>query len=174
MSFGLFFKACWAFLRALPWQVYAAAGALLLLLAIHHHGVASGRAEVQGRFDAHLSADRGAEAVAKQRAQLREEQDRAAFAVIGATYQEGLINADAKGNAVAAGVRSGAIRLRPQWTCPAGDRAEAAGPASGPDERAELRAADSGRLVRIGAQADAQVKGLQELLKAERARPIER
>lgn len=168
----LFLKSCWAFLRAVPWQVYAALLVLVLLLGIHHAGVVSGRHEVQAKFDTHLSADRAAEAVAKQRARLKEQQDRDAFAVIGATFDQEKTNATAKGNAVAAGVRSGAIRLRPQWTCPAGDRAEVAGPATVADADAALRAASVGRIIAIGAEADAQVTGLQELLKAERARPV--
>lgn len=173
-AIGLFAKVVWDFLSDLPWQLYAALAAMLLLLAIHHQGVVTGREEVQRKFDTHLSDDRGAEALAKQRARLREEQDRAAFAVIGDTYTQETSHAVAKGSAVAAAVRGGELRLRPQWRCPAGDRAEAARPAAVADAQAELRAADSGALVRIGAEADAQVTGLQALLVAERAKPIAR
>jgi hypothetical protein len=167
-------KAAWAFLRGLPWQLYAAIGVVLMLLAIHHAGVVSGRHEVQAKFDAHLSADRGAEAVAKQRKALREEQDRAAFAVIGSTFEEDKTHAREKGNAVAAGVRSGALRLRPQWTCPARDLPGPAAGAQAADANAELRAASAGRIIAIGAEADAQVKGLQAALEVERAKPIAR
>jgi hypothetical protein len=162
----------WPWLKSIPLWVWLLLAAALGVYAFGQWMQASGRAEVQAKFDAHLSADRGAEAVAKQRARAEEERQRLAFTSIGAQHQEDLKDAIAKERAVADGLRRGALRLRKQWTCPAGDLPEAAGSAEGADALADLRAADSGRLVRIGAEADAQVKGLQAVLDAERAKPI--
>jgi len=166
-------SVAWLFLKRIPWQLWAVLAVVLMLWGLYAAGVHAGRAEVQVKFDKHLSADRGAEAIAKQRAKLKEEQDRAAFAVIGATFDQEKTHAAEKGNAVAAGIRTGAVRLRPQWTCPASDRAEVAGAAQVVDENADLRAASAGRIIAIGAEADAQVTGLQEPLRAERERPIQ-
>lgn len=174
MTLPLWLKAIGAFLRGLPWQVYAGLAVLALLWGIHAHGVHAGRAEVQAKLDAHLSADRGAEAVAKQRARLEEQRQRLAFAAIGAQHQEDLKDAIAKERTVADGLRRGALRLRPHWTCPAGDLPGAAGRAGPADAGADLRAAAAGRIVRIGAEADATVKALQAVLAAERAKPIAR
>lgn len=161
-----------AFLRAIPWQVWAAALLALALWGLYTAGVHNGRAEVQAKFTAHLSADRGAEAVARQRARLKEEHDRAAFAQVASNYLEAKDEARRKGDALAAAVRAGRVRLRKEWSCPSGDLSGAAAGAQAADGNADLRAASAGRIVRIGAEADAQVKGLQELLKAERERPI--
>jgi hypothetical protein len=70
-----------------------------------------------------------------------------------------------------ADLRAGNLRLRKQWTCdsgPAGNgpAAGALGPAD--DAAADLREADSGSLVRIGANADTLVRWLQREVLATR------
>lgn len=165
------FKLLLGRVPAWVWLLLASAVALLAFGEYREH---QGRAAVQAKFDAHLSADRGAEAVAKQRARLEEIRLGLIFDAIGATHDQEMRDAIAKERATAADVLSGALRLRQHWACKARDLPGAAGSAEVADEGAELRAAAAGRIVRIGAEADAQVKGLQELLKAERARPIAR
>jgi len=79
-------------------------------------------------------------------------------------------DAIAKGEAVIAGLRGDVVRLRSHWRgCQSA--VSAPGPPSGErDEAAELRATDSGALVRIGAEADAQVKACQRAIEANAAR----
>ncbi len=88
-----------------------------------------------------------------------------------AEYQRGLKDGQDKSTAVAAGVRDGSLKLRKQWDCaPSGMpdyRASAAGPDT--DDAAELRATDSGDLVRVGSDADTTVARLQAELIATRA-----
>lgn len=74
----------------------------------------------------------------------------------------------AKADAVAADVRAGTLRLRDHWACPARNVPGAAPAAPGRDEGAELRAADSGRLVQIGAEADAALRACQAVIRADR------
>lgn len=160
-----------ALLKRIPWQVWAV---LLLTGAVWAYGEwkeAEGRAEVQRKFDAHLSADRGAEAVAKQRARIKEAQDRELFAEAGKNFLEAKDEARRLAGELAAAVLAGDVRLQKHWRCEAGDRAEVAGPAEVADGDAALRAASAGRIIGIGREADAQVKGLQELLRIEREKP---
>lgn len=163
----------WAFLKRIPWQVWAGLLVLALLVGIHHAGVVSGRAQVRAKFDKHLSADRAAEAIAKQRAKLKEDHDREAFAAIARTFEKDKADAVAKERAVADGLRRGALRLRKQWRCEASDSASTpAGPEAADGDTA-LRERDTGRLVGIGARADAWIKALQAVLQAEREKPIQ-
>lgn len=90
------------------------------------------------------------------------EQDNAyQLAQVGQQYERDKNDAVAKERAVTAAVRAGAERLRKHWTCPEAQPGAAPGE---PDAAADLRAADSGRLVRIGSEADAQIRGLQAVI----------
>lgn len=151
-----------AFLIAALWFAWQA----------HANGALADR--IKADFDKHMSADREAERAAIQAAKDKESADREHFAQVEAQYEKDKNDAVAKERAVADGLRRGALRLRKEWRCPADDRAEAAAVAGQPDEGAGLRAALAGAVVRVGADADAHVRGLQELLKAERAKPIAR
>jgi uncharacterized coiled-coil protein SlyX len=95
-----------------------------------------------------------------------------AFADIAARYEQDKVHAQEQADHVIADLRAGTLRLRQQWTCPS-----TATPAKVPssaastgqlDGDAELRAKDSGDLVRVGVECDAQVSRLQAALKAGR------
>lgn len=86
-------------------------------------------------------------------------------------YQEALKDAHRKHDRTVADLRSGALQLRRQWQGCEARVSEAGHAASGgrePDADAELRAADSGNLVRAGAQCDAWISKLQQTLRDER------
>jgi hypothetical protein len=68
--------------------------------------------------------------------------------------------------AVIAKLRAGTLRLRHQWTCPSVS-ATATAP-SKPDADAALREQDASDLVRLAADADAQIRALQAVLMGER------
>lgn len=87
---------------------------------------------------------------------------------IAAKTLEEMRDAETKGAAVADGLRSRAIRLQDRWAgCEA--RVSELGASSGPaDDSADDRAEGARDLVRAAAEADAQVRGLQALVRADR------
>jgi hypothetical protein len=147
------------------WLAIAIAlAALSLYLVGYSNGKQSEKAEtakVQAKFDAYKSEIK--KAVTKQIAQnaAKEAQDRAVFAQIASQYAKDIENAKAKSDSVIAGLRNGNIKLRKQWQgCSA--RAESSADTAGIDENAELREQGAGDIIRLTAEADAQVKGLQD------------
>jgi hypothetical protein len=90
-----------------------------------------------------------------------------------ADYEKGKADGQAISARTVDDLRRGNLRLRAQWRCeavPAGSAVHVSAPsgaAGQPDAEAELRIQDSGDLVRIGHQCDAEVRGLQEALRAQ-------
>lgn len=171
-------------LRAIPWQAWLAlalalAIAALLLFSHWQYGrqqyakaEAIGKDEtaaVQARFDAYVAADIAAADAAKQAAKAAEEAQAQAFAAIEAKHKQELKDAKRKADAVAADLRAGNLRLRKQWQgCSAAagrDMSETAGTAGVADADADIRATDAGHLVRIAAEADATILGLQAIVR---------
>ena len=136
-------------------------------------------------------AKAGAEAVAKLKSQQDDERVRFALehakamedqaeryrlraesqAAVALQYQEALNDANRKHDRTVADLRSGALQLRKHWQGCEARVSEAGHAAPGgrePDDAADLRAADSGNLVRAGAQCDAHVTALQSILRKER------
>lgn len=109
-------------------------------------------------------------AQASEAARHAEQLQAAGFAALAATYEKDKTDAKDKGDAIAAALRADTLRLRQQWTCaPATATAQmprAAAATGRPDGDAELRATGAGDLVRLAAQCDAQVRGLQQALMA--------
>ena len=83
-------------------------------------------------------------------------------------YEQEKADAESKGAAVADGLRAGNLRLQQRWAgCE--DRVSDLAAASGqPDGAADDRADSAGRIVRAAAACDAQVRGLQALVRADR------
>lgn len=96
------------------------------------------------------------------------------IAAIDAQHAQELHDAQAKSDAVVAGLRDGALRLRRQWagceSAAASVPSTAAGVGS-PDATAEQRTASAAAIVRIGAEADAQIRALQAVIRADRSQP---
>jgi len=101
-------------------------------------------------------------------ARTAEDAQAQAFADIAARYEQDKVHAQEQADHVIADLRAGTLRLRKQWTCPsttAPTEVPSSAASTGQlDGGAELRAKDAGDLVRIGAECDAQVRGLQALL----------
>ena len=121
-------------------------------------------------MDKHLSEDREAETKAKDKA--REDRDKLADAqnAVSAAYEKGKRDAEQTSKRVVADLRAGNLILRDRWTScqtssglprPAADTSESDAGTADRDESA-------GRIVQAAAQCDAQVKGLQNLLRLER------
>lgn len=83
-------------------------------------------------------------------------------------YEQEKVDAESKGTAVADGLRAGNLRLQQRWAgCEA--RVSELGASSGPvDGSADDRAEGARDLVRAAAACDAQVRGLQALVRADR------
>lgn len=71
-------------------------------------------------------------------------------------YTKALAEAERKRLDVERDLRSARLQLQDHWTCPDRDAGSA-------DEATRLREEAAGRIVQIGAEADAQVKGLQKV-----------
>lgn len=157
-------KPVWAFLRNVPWQVYAGIALFLFVLWLRSHWIGVGEDRVRGEFDAYK-----AEMIAKTEA-ARVASKRAESAQAGAiqaaleAYKKEQDNAQDTGKAVTAGLNTGALKLREHWQgCPERVPAAASRPERG-NAGAERRAKDTGYLVGVGADADAQVRALQAII----------
>ena len=151
-------------LKLLLWAALAASAGLLAW-GVHNHvwqqGYAAGRDELQAKIDAD-AAKAAAEARKTEQAQRDQQQD------IGEQYEQDKVNAEQTERAVVADLRGDVIRLRRLWQGCEGAKAsvpQAAGAEPQPDGDAELRAEAAGRIVRVGADADAQVIALQAALR---------
>lgn len=92
-----------------------------------------------------------------------------ALANIATQYEKEKTDAQAVADRTIADLRAGHLRLRKLWTCPApAASAETDTSAGEPDGQAELREQGAADLVRLAAEADAQIRGLQAVIEADR------
>lgn len=92
------------------------------------------------------------------------------LARIAAEYEQDKIDAQAAADRVVADLRADNLRLSKRWAgCPAVPQAAAT--AGQPDAAADDRAESAGRIVRAAAECDAQVRGLQAIVLADRSAP---
>jgi len=110
---------------------------------------------------------------AEQQARATEHQQADTLAKIGAKHEEDREAAEAVPAAVVADLRAGNLQLRRQWAaCETNRVSESAAGVAERDALAELRAKDQGDLVRIGRDADDQVRACQSTVKADRAEVV--
>lgn len=167
-----------ALLRAIPLWAYILAGALALLgvqqVRISHHKAETARAETattKAKGELETFRREAAESVAAAQAEARQQEQRHAadLSRIAYQYQEDRKNeGDAAYARAIADVRSG--KLRNVWqACPAA--ASVPGPATGPsgsDGPADDRSEAIARVLRIGAEADAQLRACQAVIVSDR------
>ncbi|WP_349998129.1 lysis system i-spanin subunit Rz [Stenotrophomonas lacuserhaii] len=111
-----------------------------------------------------LTAEQGARAEEHQRADT--------MAAIGARHEEDRAAAPAVADAVVADLRSGALRLRNDLAACHTDRlSQAAASAGQRDAAPDLGVTLAGPAVRIGRDADDQLRACQAVIAADRARP---
>ncbi|MDR1710007.1 MAG: lysis system i-spanin subunit Rz [Candidatus Accumulibacter sp.] len=100
-----------------------------------------------------------AAAMAAERRMTRE------FAAIDAAAQKEIEDARNRESRLVADLRGGALRLRREWSgCEAGRLSDAAARAAELDEAARFRAASAARIIGLGAECDARIRGLQAVL----------
>ena len=143
--------------------------ALILLVA----GFAAGYDYEHGRarqaMDAHLAADRQAEASAQIAARTHEYQLSIAANDAAQSYEQGKHDAQIQADRTTADLLDGNLRMQNRWAgCEADRVSEAAASAGQLDAAKRDRAASASRIIAAAAACDSQVKGLQALVIAER------
>ena len=156
------------------------AGALLLLAlltwggwCLYSSGRDHGAAHVQGLWDKERNAMLEAYADDMAKARDRERQLTEHMAQVAATYERDRQDAQATADAVVADLRAGNLRLHQRWQAAAATRdlSRAATATGEPDAAADDRDAAAARIVRAGALADAQIRGLQAVILSYRGEP---
>lgn len=146
------------------WKPIAAL-ALAVLLLSWAYGAGYSRANDRCKVESAKAMAHLAKQIQAKQAEARDAEARAAKAqqAIGAAYEQGKRDAQRKADAVVAGLRAGSERLRDEWrVCEASEAAATAGLA---DARARLREEGAGNLIGAGAEADAWIKGLQDVIR---------
>jgi hypothetical protein len=150
---------------------------LVLLAAVYGWGRSDGRTAAENEHLAYQlkvqkATTKAAEAAQKALQAVREQERRhaEALAKIAEKYEQDKRDAERKQAGVVADLRAGNLRLRNHWQgCQAAARVSAAASAAREsDAVARVREEAAGRIVRIGAEADAQVRGLQEVIRKDR------
>lgn len=166
-------------LKLLPWYLLA-----MLLVGGgawwhgHHTGYDTASVKMQSKIDKLNTQIAQERETASEAARLAERKHSAEMATAYGNYQENLKNAKADSDRLVADLRAGSVRLRDHWnTCVAASVLPGiAGSAGPPDADTELRAAHQGQVfedvagqVRDSAEADATIRALQAIVKADRA-----
>lgn len=151
--------------RALAWLLGIGLAASLAAAGVQTVRLARAQAKL-----AKVQRDE-AQALAHAQAQARAAEQRMGEAVASAAaeYQRGRDDAALAGRRVTVELRTGALQLRDEWTC-AGYVPQVAPSTAGPDGAAERRADGAGRAIAAADQCDAQVRGLQAIVRADRQR----
>lgn len=155
------------------WQSVAAIlGALavvLLIVALYFRGVAA--VSDASAEQAKQEASQARAEVDALRKTLDTERKRAdAMTAIAQNYEEEKDAAAAESDRVIADLRAGNLRLRQLWQAQAAtaDLSQAVARAAQPDEGARDREESAARIVRAADECDAQVRGLQAVIEADR------
>ena len=127
-------------------------------------------AEAKAKAERVVSEYAKAEADLQAKYRKAEQARTEAVAEAASQYSKGVSDAQAKSAAVVADLRAGNVRLRQHWqgaiaTC---DLSRDSAAALAAEREAELREQGAADLVRLAAEADAQVKALQEAYEAMR------
>jgi hypothetical protein len=144
-------------------RLYAA---LALIIALVAGGWYYGHAKYAAGESDTLALVAKQDAAAAVIARQHEQDQRTAFDDAAKQYERDKTDAQAEYDRNIADLRSGQLRLRKRWTCPRVPNVAAS--AGQPDGDAALRQQDASDLVRLAAEADAQIRGLQAVLTGER------
>lgn len=156
----------------IPYLREAGAVILLALLAWGGHGLyKAGANSERVRAEKVIAEFAKAEADAQAKARKAEQALAEGIAKADAKHQQELADAKASRDRTIAGLRSGAIKLRDEWAgCETDRLSSAATGAIGPDDAAERRISGTGRVLEAVDDDAAKIRGLQDILRAERGR----
>lgn len=160
-------------IRANAWKftaiVVSVLAAALLIAALYFRGTA---AVSDARADkAEQEADQARAQVDALTKTLETERKRAnEMTAIAKDYEEQKDAAAAESDRIIADLRAGNLRLRQLWQAQAAtaDLSQAVASAAKPDEGARDREESAARIVRAADECDAQVRGLQRVIEADR------
>ena len=140
----------------------------------YRKGTIDAERAAQIAMDKHLAEDRASERAAEQEANRYKDALATAQNAVSAAYEKGKKDAEATAKRTVADLRAGNLVLRNRWTaCEANLGVPTATPApSEPDAGTGDREESAGRIVQAADECDAQVKGLQELLRLERKQNV--
>lgn len=131
------------------------------------HHVAALNAQVEiSKINARVESDR---LKAEQEARAKEQLAADTLAHIQDQNEQDRADAQAQYEKDVADLRAGNLRLRKQWQCPSTSVPGTTSGSGEPDAAADQRAADAANLVRIAADADAQIKALQQIVITDRS-----
>lgn len=163
--------ALWTFLLGNIWRT--AALALVAIIGVQTwwlHSAQVEYAELNVTLERERADAAAALAESEAKARKQEQAQAKAFSEIANDYERQLQDTRDSADRVAADLRSGAERLHRRWlACSAA--ASVSDPTGSPgtvDEGADDRADSAARIIAAAAACDAQVRGLQGLLRAER------
>jgi predicted S18 family serine protease len=123
------------------------------------------RTEAEAAMEKHLAADKEQERLATEDARAKEQELIALQNTVAQAYERGKQNAELQNKRVVDDLRSGALRLRQQWSaCQAGNMPNSTTPSGKLNAATGDREESAGRIIRAAAECDAQVTGLQRLL----------
>jgi hypothetical protein len=164
----------WALVKLLG-GVRASIFALLATLALAACGVQSWRLDHAQASATRAAASADKAALASEHAARAEEQTRARYmSGVDAAYERGKADAKATGDSVAAGLRTGNLRLSRLWRgCEARAASVPGATASAgePDGAADDRAGSAGRIVGAARKGDQQTRCLQAVVLIDRGLP---
>lgn len=135
-----------------------------VMFAMHFRASAAVSADRQHQAEsraAQLDADLKASEAARDHEHAQAEH----FNALAGQYEQDKARAEADSKRLAADLRAERVRLRPEWRCEVPSTPASAGK---PDAAAELRAEGASHLVGNADAADAEIRRLQEILRAER------
>jgi hypothetical protein len=135
-----------------------------VMLAMHFRASAAVSADRQHQAESR-AAQLDASLKASEAARDHEHAEASQFQAITQQYEQDKTDAEARATRLAADLRAERVRLRPEWRCEVPGAATSAGK---PDAAAELRAEGASHLVGNADAADAEIRRLQEILRAER------
>ena len=149
-------------------RIYATAALLLMALSF-----AAGWSWRGSRADAASNktalAQSKAETSAQADARAAEHASAQRATEIAESYERGKKDAQVTSDRIAADLRAGNLKLRNAWAgCETQRLSDSTSSASRIDAGADDRAASASRIVRAAAEADAQIRGLQALVSADR------
>lgn len=139
-------------------------GAIYMLYSnVRSAGFDDGAASVQTKFDAYVAEQKRLAAVADAEAREVERQQRAKYHALAETYEQEKTNAEER---IKRDFAAGTVRLRREWAgCETALLSTTAASAALVDELARLREEGARNLVGLAAQCDAQIRGLQGLVR---------
>lgn len=161
----------WGLLKLVPKQAWLVLAVIAAILFYGHLRYNAGHADGEEKLAAYKQQVQKAVAIRLTQNKLKEAEDKRVFAEIAKKYEQDKLDAQAKSDAVIAGLRAGTIKLRKQWQgCSVPTKA--ADGSSGVDEDSRLREESAGRIIGNAAEADSWILRLQEVIRQLQAEPI--